>query len=265
MHYINKQIHFTAALKGKVSAGFILRTFLSMLILFLEPFDTNQFKSNYRTLLLLGFGGILYAVFLVQSLLENKWYKRVHKVWTVKHEIISTLFFFILSGTCIFLYNQLIINESVYSLKMHWWYYSHIVLAMIPIVAPILIYVRQKFGERILPIPPDTLIISGENKNEQVELKRNELLYIQAVENYIELFFIDSDQKLSSKIFRQTLSKVQDQVPFLEKCHRSYLVNMEKIQAIEGNSQRARIAFLESETKIPLSKTCYKKVKSLAH
>ena len=242
--------------------AFLLGTFLSMLIIFLEPFDTNKYESNNRIISLLGFGALLSCVFLIQSIIENNWYKRINKTWLVSHEILSTIIFFIFSGTVIYLYNQLVINDLNYSFKSHWWYYSHIVLAMIPIVAPVLIHLRQKFGELIVPISPDTIIISGENKNEKLELQKNELLCIQAVENYIEIYFVDRDKKLRSKIFRQTLSKVHKQVSFLEKCHRSYLVNIHNIKEIQGNSQSAKISFQLVDKKIPLSKTRYKSIKS---
>jgi DNA-binding LytR/AlgR family response regulator len=48
----------------------------------------------------------------------------------------------------------------------------------------------------------------------------------------------------------------------LEKCHRSYLLNIEKIEKITGNSQNAKISFSNIEQTIPLSKTYYTKIKS---
>ena len=153
-------------------------------------------------------------------------------------------------------------NDLNYSIKSHWWYYKNIVIVMIPIVAPLLLYLRQKFGEHIIPIPQNTIIITGENKNEILKLEKKELLYINAIENYIEIFFVDTGKNLLSKTFRQTLSNVHQQLPFLEKCHRSYLVNINNIKEIQGNSQGAKISFQHVEKKIPLSKTLYKSTKS---
>ncbi len=262
MTFLSKQIHFISSFKKKLLAGFILGVFLSMLIIFLEPFNTNEYESNNRIISLLGFGALLSCVFIIQSIIENIWYYRVNKIWLVSYEILSTIIFFIFSGTIIYLYNHLIINDLNYSIKSHWWYYSHIVLAMVPIVAPLIIYLRQKFGQRIIPNSPTTIIITGENKNETFKLQKNDLLYIQAVENYIEIFFVDQDKELLSKTFRQTLSKVHEQVSFLEKCHRSYLVNINNIKEIRGNSQSAKIHFQHVEKNIPLSKTLYKSIKS---
>jgi len=262
LNFLNKQIHFTSTLKRKGFAGLLLGLFLSALIIFLEPFNTNEYESNNRIISLLGFGVILSFSFIIQSNIENFWYYRVNKVWLVSHEIISTLLFFTFSGTLIYLYNHTVINEEPYSLASHWWYYSHIVLAMIPIVLPILLYLRQKFGERIIPISPNTITITGENKNEHLELQKNELLFVQAIENYIEINYLDSERKLVSKTFRQTLSKIHKQNPFLEKCHRSYLVNSDTIKEIKGNSQSAKIHFKQGDVIIPLSKTLYKSIKS---
>ncbi len=233
-----------------------------MIILFLEPFNTNEYESDYRTTLLLGFGGIVCCIHLIQSMLENIWYKKMNKVWTIAYEIRSTLLFFLCSGTIIYLYNRLVVNNLNYSLGSHLWYYTHIVAAMVPILTPIMLYLRQTFGERITPSAPDTYIITGKNKNEHLELQQSALLYIQAEENYISIYFINTNKEVQSKTFRQTLSEVYEQVSFLQKCHRSYLVNINNIREVLGNSQSAKICFLHTENKIPLSKTYYKHIKN---
>ena len=133
---------------------------------------------------------------------------------------------------------------------------------MIPVIGPVFLYLRQKLGERFLQTPPNTIIITGENKNEKLELPRESLLYIKSIENYIEIFFINDSKIQTSKTFRQTLSKINEQLPFLEKCHRSFLVNIHQIKEIQGNSQSAKITFQQIDTKIPLSKTLYKSIKN---
>jgi len=233
-----------------------------MVIIFLEPFNTNEYKSDYRTILLLGFGGIVFCIHLIQSMLENRWYNKKNKVWLISYEIFSTILFFISSGTIIYLYNRRVINNLNYSLGSYLWYHTHIVVAMIPILTPVIVYLRQTFGEHITPPSPDSYIITGKNKNEHLELQKNTLLYVQAEENYINIYFIDTNNEIQSKTFRQTLSEVHGQISFLQKCHRSYLVNIKNIQEISGNSQNAKIRFSQTEHKIPLSKTYYKDIKN---
>lgn len=262
MNYLSKQLHYIASIKKKALAGGLLGLFVSMVIIFLEPFDTNQYDSDYRLIVLSGFGVLVSGVFIVQSYFENMKYNRLNKVWLVKQEIWSTVYFFTVSGTVIFLYNNFVVNGLEYSLQRHLWYYTHIVLAMIPIIAPVYLYLRQTFGEKQIPLPPDAIFIEGKNKNENLELKQRTLLYVQSVENYIEIYYLDDENKLQSTTFRQTLANVHEQISFLEKCHRSYLVNMTNVLSLEGNSQRAKIVFKHVDHKIPLSKTYYKALKS---
>ena len=129
------------------------------------------------------------------------------------------------SGTILYLYNRIVINGIECAFDTYW---------------------------RFL----------GENKNEILKLEKEELLFIKAVENYVEICFIDKNKRVISKTFRQTLSNVCEQVPFLEKCHRSYLVNITNIAAIIGNSQSAKLSFVVGEKEIPLSKTYYKQIKN---
>lgn len=259
---MTKQINYTSSLKNKVLIGFIMGFFLSFIIIFLEPFNTNDFESNNKTVLLLGYGVLLFIFFLIQSIIENIWYYSVNKIWVISYEIISIILFFSISGTVFYLYNELVLNGGSYSIKSHWWFYKNIIIVFIPIFFPLFLYLRNKFGECIIPIPQSIIVITGENKNEILKLERKELLYIRAVENYIEIFFISVDKKTASKTFRQTLSSTQKQLPFLEKCHRSYLVNINNIKEIQGNSQNAKIFIKNIDERIPLSKSRYKNIKS---
>lgn len=261
MTFLNRQIHFIAAPKRKVLVGFILFLFLSFIIIFLEPFDTDQFESDHKLLVLSGFGILIFLVFVVYSSFENLWYFKVRKVWLVSHEIISTILFFVVAGSVLYLYNGLIINRQNYSIASHLLYLRNIVLLMIPVFAPVMLYLRQQFGERVVPLPVNSVLLTGENKNEVLNLDKGNLLFVKAFENYVEIHFMDENGKFASKTFRQTLSNVCQQIPFLEKCHRSYLVNMTNVKEIIGNSQSAKISFAHGEKTIPLSKTYYKRIK----
>jgi hypothetical protein len=196
--------------------------------------------------------------------MENIWYFRTGKVWSIRHEIISTLLFYLFSGTTLYLYNRFIVNGAGLTLASYWRFLSVTVLYMIPVFSPLMLYLRQQFGERIIPLPKNSFILTGENKNEILRIEKDEVLFIRAVENYIEICFMDQNKKPISKTFRQTLSNASGQLPFLEKCHRSYLVNIGTIKEITGNSQEAKICFVAGEKEIPLSKTYYKHIKNIA-
>ncbi len=263
LNSLNKQIHFTASGKRRALIGLILAVYLCFIIIVLQPFDTSQFDAEYKTLLLSGYGIFLGILFILHGSIENRFYSGRSKVWTVNHEIVSTLLFLFFSGTILYLYNRKIVNNfKDYTWWTYWRFLSVTVLCMIPVFVPLMIYLRQKLGERIVPPAVSSFVLIGENKNEVLHLEKEQLLFIKAVENYVEICFTDADQKVVSLTFRQTLSNVSKQLPFLEQCHRSYLVNTKSVRKIIGNSQGAKLAFKTSDKEIPLSKTYYKEVKS---
>lgn len=259
---LNKQVHFVSSINRKVLIGFILCIYLNFIIIFLQPFDTSLFIADYKTLFLSAYGVLTFIVFVIHGCVENIWYNRKGKVWLVSDEIISTLLFCLFSGTVLYMYNRSVINEEGYTMTTYWTFLSVTVLYMIPVIIPPMLYLRQKLGERIIPPSVNSILLTGENKNEVLWLEKQDLLFIKAVENYIEICFVDKDNKVTSKTFRQTLSNVCEQLPFLEKCHRSYLVNLSTVKEISGNSQGAKICFSVGEKEIPLSKSYYKGIKN---
>jgi hypothetical protein len=262
LNSLQRQIHFIASLRKKVLVGLTLCVFLSFVIIVLEPFDTDQFEADHRFLLLSGYGILIFVVYVIQGSIENIWYARLWKVWTVRHEIIATIIFLLFSGHVLYLYNTLVVNLKSPSPGSYMHFLFSTVISMIPVFVPLMLYLRQQFGEKIVPSSLNSITLTGENKKEILRLEKEDLLFIRAVENYVEICFMDKNKKAVSKTFRQTLSNVCEQAPFLEKCHRSYLVNLGTIKEIIGNSQSAKIVFVEGEKEIPLSKTYYKDIKS---
>lgn len=262
LNSLQRQIRFVSSLRRKVLIGLILCVFLSFVIIVLEPFDTDQFKADHRFLLLSGYGILVYVVYVIQSCLENIAYARLAKVWRVSHEIISTLLFCLFAGQVLYLYNTLIVNLRSCSLGSYGHFLCSTVISMLPVFVPLMLYLRQAFGEKIVPPSNNSLTLTGENKNEILQLEKDALLFIKAVENYVEICFVDTRKKVVSKTFRQTLATICEQAPFLEKCHRSYLVNLGAVNDIIGNSQSAKITFVAGDKEIPLSKTYYKHIKN---
>lgn len=262
LNSLKRQVHFVASIRRKILIGFILCIYLSFIIIVLQPFDTSQFEAENKVALLSGYGILIFIVFVIQGSIENICYYRFGKIWSVLNESIATLLFCLFSGTVLYAYNRSIVNEIGYSLATYWLFLSITVACMIPVFVPPMLYLRQKFGERIIPISSNSIILTGENKNEVLSMEKDELLFVKAIENYVEICFINQNKKVISKTFRQTLSNINAQLPFLEKCHRSYLVNLSKVKEINGNSQSAKISFVVGEKEIPLSKTYYKQLKN---
>ena len=259
---LSKQIKFTSVFKRQLLIGFLIGAFLSFVIIFLEPFDTDNFKSNNKTILLLGYGVLMMVTISVQGYYEQKYYRKTNKVWTIFNETISITTFFIISGTILYLYNCFFVNNLDYSIASHLNFYKNIVIVFVPIILPLILLLRNKLGEFVIPTSSDLITIVGKNKKEVLKINKNQILFIKADENYIHINYTNKNQ-LQTKTFRETLTGINKQFPFLVKCHKSYLINMDSVKDVIGNSQNAKISFHNIDLKIPLSKSFYPKITDL--
>lgn len=88
------------------------------------------------------------------------------------------------------------------------------------------------------------LFVKVDNKLEKVNLQ--ELLFVEAMENYVALYM--AGKKL---ITHSTLKALQEKLPagqFIQP-HKSYIININCVQSIEGN-----ILHMEGKFQIPISK-----------
>ena len=88
-------------------------------------------------------------------------------------------------------------------------------------------------------------------------IKRENLLYLESAENYVSICYLNKD-KVSKYLLRDTLKKIEETFSGTEiiRCHRSYMVNFEKVKVIRKEKDGLMLGFDNpSVTDIPVSKT----------
>jgi hypothetical protein len=117
---------------------------------------------------------------------------------------------------------------------------------------------EAKQEEHELPSAPGpaTVTIPGESDREKITLSTGELVYIESASNYVKIFF-EHKGKLSFTILRTTLKKVEETMrdhPFLFRCHRAYIINLDRIEKVEGNAQGYKLKMKGTGERIPVSR-----------
>lgn len=265
--FLSKQIPFPYRFKKHLWIGLLLGGIITFIMIFLQPFGTYRFESDKKYLIFSGFGLLFFLVYLLWGSIENTWYDSKNKRWEVKHEAVSFLFFMLIASVPIHFYNQVFLNDFFNTnadgfayVKHGLWFFQHSMVPIMVILLPFFIYFRNKFGELITPETLTEITLSGINKGENITLQKDALLFIKASENYVNIYYVQ-DEKVQYETFRNTLTVVHKQAPFLLKSHRSYLVNATTIKTMHGNSQNAKIVFHYDGVEIPLSKSYYKTIK----
>lgn len=101
-----------------------------------------------------------------------------------------------------------------------------------------------------------TAKINATNHLTLFDIPINEIRYVEALQNYITIGFINATGQLKTKTERSTLKSILEKTKesAIVKTHRSFLVNKEAITKVEGNSQGLQLTLSDCDKKIPVSR-----------
>ena len=100
------------------------------------------------------------------------------------------------------------------------------------------------------------IVLSGDYHNEKLEVYTDDLYIITSASNYIKLFHLQKE-KLVFSIIRSTLKKAETIVldhPNFFKCHRAFIINLDKVIHVEGNAQGYKVRIEGHDELIPVSR-----------
>ncbi len=99
-------------------------------------------------------------------------------------------------------------------------------------------------------------------------VKREDLLYIEAADNYVIIHYLDN-QKPAKYMIRNTLKRIEQELPNagLVRCHRSFMVNIDNVKVIRKEKEGLIISFESpANISVPISKTYFDDfIRSLSH
>lgn len=101
-----------------------------------------------------------------------------------------------------------------------------------------------------------------ENNNLKFSIKHDDLLYLEAMDNYVTIFY-ESTPKMAKYVIRNSLKNLEQRLTGLGviRCHRSYLVNFEKVKLLKKEKEGLYLELDSTHSiKLPVSKTYVGKV-----
>ena len=120
-------------------------------------------------------------------------------------------------------------------------------------------------GERITQEEPKDMFTLTGTTNEHVNLKISDLLYIEAVGNYVKVCQLQDDE-VHTNMLRATMKQMEDTLqayPMIVRCHRAFMVNLGQVEQISSNSRSMQLVMRHSHDAIPVSRSNVSKLKEL--
>ena len=111
----------------------------------------------------------------------------------------------------------------------------------------------------------DSQITLEGTTNEHVTLEISNLLYIEAVGNYVKIVSMQ-DNEIHTNMLRATMKQMEETLqsyPMIVRCHRAFMVNLGQVEQISSNSRAMQFVMRHSHDAIPVSRSNVNKLKDL--
>ena len=111
----------------------------------------------------------------------------------------------------------------------------------------------------------DSQITLEGNTNEHVTLDISNLLYIEAVGNYVKVCQLQGNEA-HTNMLRATMKQMEESLqtyPMIVRCHRAFMVNLGQVEQISSNSRAMQLVMRHSHDSIPVSRSNVNKLKEL--
>lgn len=241
-------------------------TIATAALLFLRPFGLASYPSSRVVPLILSFSAVSVAVALLNALLRPRLF--AEERWTVGRHILFSLWNLLAIAAAILLVARSVGLVSITLRDFVLFAAVTVAIGAIPVTIETLatqVWLLKtalarsrevnraigstgtKSGNRHVRITSRT--------GETLELSMREFVYAEAAENYVRVYRESSTQS-TAVLLRATLTEIGEQLGDAGaiRCHRSFVVNPERVTRVQGNAQGYRLTLAGADKTIPVSR-----------
>jgi len=296
LEFLNRAYPFTFTPSRRIKQIIPIGICVFLFLILFKPFglgdnpDYIQFSAYMVTFA--SFAGLLTTVLVPLAFPkyfnERKWTLKRNLIWVIWINVIFVIIMF--SALNIFLilkYNTF--QEFTFYNFLRWFYIQLILGVPLGIIINLInqYYLLKKHNRiaTIINTTTEKVKLEHTQSNIEHEITTNEtnllefevdkynkvtisidnIIYIEALGNYINITYHNKEEKKIT--VRETISSLETKIinsKIIYKPHRSYLVNLQFIEKIIGDSQGLKIHLKNSKKVIPVSRNNIKEFRKLA-
>lgn len=256
--------------------------FICLFMLIFQPFGLATYSGSDKFFILAGYGLVtcfilIFDLFLVPLVLPH--FFQV-KNWAVWKELVYLLFILFTIGLGNLFYTSEFFHlrltfSNVLTVQLFTLAIGVIPISTITIVKQNYLYRKYSMSadQLSLTLHPhnisedliSTATFMSDNGKDELSVPLSDLLAIDAERNYITIYYLEFGEPRSA-LLRNTLSYAEEILagyPAIFKCHRSFLVNVDRVVKVKGNSQGYRLLINGVPDEIPVSRSNASRLKWL--
>jgi len=250
-NFFNKPYPFNDDLRHNAKIILFISLGVLAFLLIFQPIEIDTFSTKKIFYLVTGLAISTFLVLslnliILPSLFPQLFY---NNAWNIKREIIWNLWILLtISGSDFLFYSQLfgVLNISYSDIG------KIILLGFLPVAVLIIInqdrllrsYLKsaQQLNKKLIDskLEKEKLIhFESDYKKDKLSISPNSLIAIKSANNYIEIYYISKDivKKQMIRYSLKKASEIVNEFDFILRCHRTFIVNINHIKEIKGNSQ----------------------------
>jgi len=259
---------------GSIALG----AFIFLFLYIFKPFGLEVLSGKELVKLTCGYGLVTTTYLIIHWFIIVFLFRE--KIWTVWKDIANTLIIIAMIGLCNYVYHSIYFSRTFVFIKLVEFQLETLAISFLPVSLITLLKqnfllkkylqeaeaINQRKDQLFSDNREDKIItISAQNPRNDLTCNGNDIVYLQALDNYVVIHFI-KDSKDMKEIIRTTLKKVKENLneyPNFFHCHKSYIVNLDKVLKVSGNAQGLRLHCDYIDEIIPVSRQLHKEFKHL--
>ncbi len=257
LKFLNRPYPFNDDLKSNAKIILLVSFGVLVFMLIVQPVNIGDFSVKQIVYLLAEFVVPTFIILTFNLIILPSIFPDYfdNNKWDIKREISWILWILLLiSGSNFFFYTKLFHVSNVTLLGVG----KIILLGTFVIVALITLNqnrllrynlrTAQQLNKKLLDSKQrkqKLIYFESDYKKDSLVIKSESLILIKSADNYIEVYYQNQEvaQKQMIRVSLQKVEKMLSEFDFIKRCHRSFIVNINFIKDIQGNSQGYKLYF----------------------
>nr|NQU91527.1 LytTR family transcriptional regulator [Bacteroidota bacterium] len=257
MEFLKKRYPFNDDLQHNAKIIFFISIGVLAFLLLFQPIDITTLSNTEIFYLAAGIAVSTFLSLSVNLIIIPSLFPRLfpQSNWTIRKEIFWNIWIlFTITGSDFLIYSKLfeVIDFNFDMIG------KILLVSFLPVA--VLIVINQdrllrsnlksaiRLNEKLKEnkhIGEKLVCFDSEYKNDSLTINVTALILIRSADNYIEVFY-ENDGVVKSQMVRSTLLKAEEtlnEYDFISKCHRTFIVNTNKVIEVKGSSQGYKLFF----------------------
>ncbi len=261
---------YSASLKMRLLLCLIFSVFVFLFLWIFQPFGLSTLPQGVAKVAL-GYGGVCFTIMFLLNIVCMEALPAIfnESKWTLGKQLIWIALNIVLVGLGNAIYTSYILGWKLSFQVIGYFELYTVAVGVIPSSVLIMLGHKRdtaKYNKEAQQLSNNlvqketqkgnAITISSENKGEELTLEANNILYINSADNYIEVHFLLKGI-VQKQVLRNTLKQVEEETKNhtqLMRCHRGYMVNINRVNKISGNAQGYKLHFSETDIRVPVSR-----------